>query len=107
VLRLLQFIDCCDGVILHGNPTVAASVQDQIVLAETECPSPLARLEEPRRGKIGPVRAAHRTTLDIYTRAVSQQKRDANTKVVEMMLPGAQKKLQHSSASSTTLEAVG
>ena len=36
-----------------------------------------------------------RTTLDIYTRAVSQQKRDANARVVEMMLPGAQKKLQH------------
>jgi integrase len=39
-----------------------------------------------------------RTTLDIYTRAVSQQKRDANAKVVEMMLPGAQKSfstLQH------------
>jgi hypothetical protein len=28
-----------------------------------------------------------RTTLDIYTRAVSQQKRDANTQVVEMLLP--------------------
>jgi integrase len=27
-----------------------------------------------------------RTTLDIYTRAVSQQKRDANSKVVQMML---------------------
>jgi hypothetical protein len=27
-----------------------------------------------------------RTTLDIYTRAVSQQKRDANKKVVELML---------------------
>lgn len=31
--------------------------------------------------------ASSRTTLDIYTRAVSQQKRDANSKVVEMMLP--------------------
>ncbi len=48
-----------------------------------------------------------RTTLDIYTRAVSQQKRDANAKVVEMMLPGAPKKLQHPSAPSTQLEAVG
>jgi integrase len=36
-----------------------------------------------------------RTTLDIYTRAVSPQKREANTKVVEMMLPGAPKMLQH------------
>lgn len=36
-----------------------------------------------------------RTTLDIYTRAVSQQKREANAKVVEMMLPGASKMLQH------------
>jgi hypothetical protein len=36
-----------------------------------------------------------RTTLDIYTRAVSQQKRDANAKMVEMISPGAPKKLQH------------
>jgi integrase len=48
-----------------------------------------------------------RTTLDIYTRAVSQQKREANAKVVEMMLPGAPKKLQHPSAPSTQSEAVG
>jgi integrase len=31
--------------------------------------------------------ANSRTTLDIYTRAVSQQKRDANTQVVQMLLP--------------------
>jgi integrase len=42
-----------------------------------------------------------RTTLDIYTRAVSAQKREANAKVVEMMLPGAPKLLQHPSAPST------
>ncbi len=36
-------------------------------------------------------RANVRTTLDIYARAVSQQRRDANAKVVEMMLPGARK----------------
>ena len=48
-----------------------------------------------------------RTTLDIYTQAVSQQKRDANAKVVEMMLPGAPKMLRHPSAPSTQLEAVG
>jgi integrase len=42
--------------------------------------------------------ASNRTTLDIYTRAVSQQKRDANKKVVEMMLPREMKKFQHPSA---------
>ena len=31
--------------------------------------------------------ANSRTTLDIYTRAVSQQKRDASAKVVELLLP--------------------
>lgn len=31
--------------------------------------------------------ANSRTTLDVYTRAVSQQKRDANAKVVESLLP--------------------
>jgi len=36
--------------------------------------------------------ANSRTTLDIYTRAVSQQKRDANTKVVRMMMPTGKKK---------------
>jgi hypothetical protein len=36
--------------------------------------------------------ANSRTTLDIYTRAVSQQKRDANTKAVQMMLPRGQEK---------------
>jgi len=36
-----------------------------------------------------------RTTLDIYTRAVSQQKREANSKVVEMMLPMEVRKTQH------------
>jgi site-specific recombinase XerD len=42
--------------------------------------------------------ANSRTTLDIYTRAVSQQKRDANTQVVEMLLPASKKKSQHLSA---------
>jgi hypothetical protein len=36
-----------------------------------------------------------RTTLDLYTRAVSQQKREANSKVVEMMLPMEVRKIQH------------
>jgi hypothetical protein len=42
--------------------------------------------------------ASVRTTLDICTRAVSQQKREANAKVVEMMLPGAPKMLPRPSA---------
>jgi integrase len=44
--------------------------------------------------------ANSRTTLDIYTHAVSQQKRDANTKVVELLLPGRVLKAQHLSAPS-------
>lgn len=51
--------------------------------------------------------ANSRTTLDIYTRAVSQQKRDANAKVVEMMLPTGAKMLQHPSAPSALQEAAG
>ncbi len=51
--------------------------------------------------------ANSRTTLDIYTRAVSQQKRDANTKLVEMLVPMGMKKLQHPSAPSELLEAAG
>jgi hypothetical protein len=41
-----------------------------------------------------------RKTPDIYTRAVSQQKREANIKVVEMMPPLEVQKLQHPSASA-------
>ena len=41
-----------------------------------------------------------RTTLDIYTRAVSQQKREASLKVVELMLPLGVQKFQHPSAPS-------
>ena len=41
-----------------------------------------------------------RTTLDIYTRAVDQQKREASLKVVELMLPLEVQKLQHPSAPS-------
>jgi integrase len=44
--------------------------------------------------------ASCRTTLDVYTRAVDQQKRDASLKVVELMLPLEVKKLQHPSAPS-------
>jgi len=36
-----------------------------------------------------------RTTLDIYTRAVDQQKREASLRVVELMLPLEVQKLQH------------
>jgi integrase len=46
-----------------------------------------------------------RTTLDIYTRAVDQQKRQASLKVVEMMLPKEMKKFQHPSAPAMELEA--
>ena len=38
-----------------------------------------------------------RTTLDVYTRAVDQQKREANKKVVELMLPLELEKLQTAS----------
>jgi len=41
-----------------------------------------------------------RTTLDIYTRAVSQQKREASLEVVALMLPLEVQKLQHPSAPS-------
>ena len=46
-----------------------------------------------------------RTTLDIYTRAVDEQKREANLKIIELMLPLEMEKLQHPSASSARLEA--
>jgi site-specific recombinase XerD len=36
--------------------------------------------------------ANSRTTLDLYTRAVSEQKRDANAQVVQMMLPAGKKR---------------
>ena len=39
-----------------------------------------------------------RTTIDIYTRAVSQQKREANLRVVERMLPLGVLKLPRLSA---------
>jgi site-specific recombinase XerD len=42
--------------------------------------------------------ANSRTTLDFYTRAVSQQKRIANTKMMEMLLPQGMGNLQHPSA---------
>jgi integrase len=42
-----------------------------------------------------------RITLDLYTQAVSSQKREASAKVVEMLLPlGVRQNLQHPSASS-------
>jgi site-specific recombinase XerD len=49
--------------------------------------------------------ANSRTTLDIYTRAVSQQKRDANAQVVQLMLPASKKKPQHPSAPTRTITA--
>jgi site-specific recombinase XerD len=50
--------------------------------------------------------ASSGTTLDIYTRAVSQQKRDANSKVVELMLPKEVQKFWHPSAPSPEVAAV-
>jgi hypothetical protein len=47
--------------------------------------------------------ASCRTTLDVYTRAVDQQKREASLKVMELMLPREMKKLQHPSAPSREL----
>jgi hypothetical protein len=44
--------------------------------------------------------ASCRTTLDIYTRAVDQQKREASLKVVGWMLPVDVQKFQHPSAPS-------
>jgi integrase len=46
-----------------------------------------------------------RTTLDVYTRAVDQQKREASLKVVGWMLPVDVKKFQHPSAPSDTHKA--
>ena len=46
-----------------------------------------------------------RTTLDVYTRAVDQQKREASLKVVEWMLPVDVQKFQHPSAPSGTRKA--
>jgi hypothetical protein len=44
--------------------------------------------------------SSSRTTLDIYTRAVDQRKREASHKVVELMLPLEMEKFQHPSAPS-------
>ena len=46
-----------------------------------------------------------RTTLDVYTRAVDQQKREASLKVVALMLPLDVEKFQHPSAPSDTQKA--
>jgi hypothetical protein len=46
-----------------------------------------------------------RTTLDIYTRAVDQQKREASLKVVGLMLPLDVEKIQHPSAPSDRQQA--
>ena len=48
--------------------------------------------------------SSSRTTLDVYTRAVDQQKREASLKVVELMLPVDLKKFQHPSAPSEAEE---
>jgi Phage integrase family len=41
-----------------------------------------------------------RTTLDVYTRAIDQQKREASLEVMELMLPLDLQKFQHPSAPS-------
>ena len=64
VLWLLQFINYCDGVVFHGDSTITAGVRNQIVLAETEFPGPLAGFEEPCRGKIAPIRFAYTEILE-------------------------------------------
>ena len=46
-----------------------------------------------------------RTTLDVYTRAIDQQKREASLKVVKMMLPLDVENFQHPSAPSDTQKA--
>jgi hypothetical protein len=46
-----------------------------------------------------------RTTLDVYTRAVDQQKREASLKVVGWMLPVDLQKFQHPSAPSNAQKA--
>ena len=46
-----------------------------------------------------------RTTIDVYTRAVDQQKREASLKVVGLMLPVDLQKLEHPSAPSDTRKA--
>ena len=43
---------------------------------------------------------AARLTLDLYTHTVSQQKRDANNKVVELLMPEQALNAQHLSAPS-------
>ena len=49
-----------------------------------------------------------RTTLDLYTQAVSSQKREANHKLVELLLPSssAGQNVQHLSAPSEKLQAM-
>jgi integrase len=44
--------------------------------------------------------SSSRTTLDVYTRAIDQQKRKASLKVMELMLPLEVQKFQHPSAPS-------
>ena len=46
-----------------------------------------------------------RQTLDIYTRAVDHQKREASLKIIELILPLEMEKFEHSSAPSAQLSA--
>jgi len=47
-----------------------------------------------------------RTTLDVYTCAVDQQKRETSLKVIELMLPLEMEKFQHPFAPSARLKAI-
>jgi hypothetical protein len=50
--------------------------------------------------------SSSRTTLDVYTRAVDKNKREASRKVVELMLPLEIEKFQHPSAPTGELAAI-
>ena len=49
--------------------------------------------------------SSYRTTLDIYTRAVDHQKREASLKIIELILPREMGKFRHPSAPSAQLSA--
>lgn len=49
--------------------------------------------------------ASCRTTLDVYTRAVDHQKREASLKIMDLILPIEVRKFQHPSAPSSSIEA--
>ena len=65
---------------------------------------PGPRVEAPVDIKVAQELMRHsscRTTLDVYTRAVDQQKREASLKVVSLILPLDVEKFQHPAPSDT------